>query len=102
MKKFNIPSQYKSSIIAEIKEKRKESDRMKKDFSPSTLQFDKVDFVLARHFGFCFGVENAVEKVYAILNNHPDKNIYLLSQMIHNPIINWTPLSNKSSFTVGL
>ena len=88
MKKFNIPSQYKSSIIAEIKEKRKESDRMKKDFSPSTLQFDKVDFVLARHFGFCFGVENAVEKVYAILNNHPDKNIYLLSQMIHNPTVN--------------
>jgi len=88
LKKFNIPSQYKSSIIAEIKEKRKESDRMKKDFSPSTLQFDKVDFVLARHFGFCFGVENAVEKVYAILNNHPDKNIYLLSQMIHNPTVN--------------
>lgn len=88
MKKFNIPSQYKSSIIAEIKEKRKESDRMKKDFSPSTLQFDKVDFVLARHFGFCFGVENAVEKVYSILNNHPDKNIYLLSQMIHNPTVN--------------
>lgn len=88
MKKFNIPSQYKSSIIAEIKEKRRESDRMKKDFSPSTLQFDKVDFVLARHFGFCFGVENAVEKVYAILNNHPDKNIYLLSQMIHNPTVN--------------
>jgi len=88
LKKFNIPSQYKSSIIAEIKEKRKESDRMKKDFSPSTLQFDKVDFVLARHFGFCFGVENAVEKVYAILNNHLDKNIYLLSQMIHNPTVN--------------
>jgi|TARA_B110000908_G_scaffold31807_1_gene37898 4-hydroxy-3-methylbut-2-enyl diphosphate reductase len=88
LKKFNIPSQYKSSIIAEIKEKRRESDRMKKDFSPSTLQFDKVDFVLARHFGFCFGVENAVEKVYAILNNHPDKNIYLLSQMIHNPTVN--------------
>lgn len=88
MKKFDIPSQYKSSIIAEIKDKRKESDRMKKDFSPSTLEFDKVDFVLARHFGFCFGVENAVEKVYAILNNHSDKNIYLLSQMIHNPTVN--------------
>ncbi len=88
MKKFDIPSQYKSSIIAEIKEKRKKTDRMKKDFSPSVLEFDKVDFVLARHFGFCFGVENAVEKVYTILNNHPDKNIYLLSQMIHNPTVN--------------
>ncbi|MEN8928989.1 MAG: 4-hydroxy-3-methylbut-2-enyl diphosphate reductase [Flavobacteriales bacterium] len=88
MKKFDIPSQYKSSIIAEIKAKRKESDRMKKDFSPSKLQFDKVEFVLARHFGFCFGVENAVEKVYTILDTYPDKNIYLLSQMIHNPTVN--------------
>ena len=88
MKKFDIPTQYKSSIIAEIKEKRRDSDRMKKDFSPSILEFDKVEFVLARHFGFCYGVENAVEKVYKILDEYPDKNIYLLSQMIHNPTVN--------------
>lgn len=61
---------------------------MKKDFSPSILEFDKVEFVLARHFGFCYGVENAVEKVYKILDEYPDKNIYLLSQMIHNPTVN--------------
>ncbi|MEN8794810.1 MAG: 4-hydroxy-3-methylbut-2-enyl diphosphate reductase, partial [Flavobacteriales bacterium] len=71
-----------------IKEKRRLADRMKKDFSPSVLEFDKVDFVLARHFGFCFGVENAVEKVYAVLDQYPEKNIYLLSQMIHNPNVN--------------
>ncbi|MGB1041027.1 MAG: 4-hydroxy-3-methylbut-2-enyl diphosphate reductase [Flavobacteriales bacterium] len=88
MKKFDIPTQYKSSIIAGIKEKRRDSDRMKKDFSPSILEFDKVEFVLARHFGFCYGVENAVEKVYKILDEYPDKNIYLLSQMIHNPTVN--------------
>ncbi len=88
MKKFDIPEKYKSSIIGEIKEKRKESDRMKKDFSPSLLEFEGVDFVLARHFGFCFGVENAVEKVYRILDEYPDNNIYLLSQMIHNPTVN--------------
>ena len=88
MKKFEIPEKYKSTIIAEIKEKRRLSDRMKKDFSPSVLEFDHVDFVLARHFGFCYGVENAVEKVYRVLDEHPDKNIYLLSQMIHNPTVN--------------
>ena len=98
MKKFDIPSQYKSSIIAEIKEKRRETDRMKKDFSPSILEFDNVDFVLARHFGFCFGVENAVEKVYTILNNHPEKNIYLLSQMIHNPTVNQDLLDRGIQF----
>lgn len=88
MKRFDIPAQYKSGIIGEIKEKRRLADRMKKDFSPSVLEFDKVDFVLARHFGFCFGVENAVEKVYAVLDQYPEKNIYLLSQMIHNPNVN--------------
>ena len=88
MKRFDIPAQYKSGIIGEIKEKRRLADRMKKDFSPSVLEFDKVDFVLARHFGFCFGVENAVEKVYTVLDQYPEKNIYLLSQMIHNPNVN--------------
>ena len=88
MKKFNIPQQFHSSIIAEIKEKRRVADRMKKDFSPSLLEFKNVEFVIARHFGFCFGVENAVEKVYKILDEHSDKNIYLLSQMIHNPTVN--------------
>ena len=88
MKKFEIPEQYKASIIGEIKEKRKSEDRMKKDFTPSTLKFEGVEFVLARHFGFCYGVENAVEKVYKVLDEFPEKNIYLLSQMIHNPTVN--------------
>lgn len=98
MKKFDIPTQYKSTLIAEIKEKRRLADRMKKDFSPSLLEFDKVDFVLARHFGFCYGVENAVEKVYTVLDEYPDKNIYLLSQMIHNPTVNEDLLSRGIQF----
>jgi 4-hydroxy-3-methylbut-2-enyl diphosphate reductase len=88
LKKFEIPEKYKASIIGEIKEKRKSEDRMKKDFSPSKLEFDGVEFVLARHFGFCYGVENAVEKVYKVLDDFPEKRIYLLSQMIHNPTVN--------------
>lgn len=88
MKKFNIPTQYKSSIIQEIKEKRNKADRLKRDFSPTYIERDKVTFVLARHFGFCYGVENAVEKIYQTLEENPDKDVYLLSQMIHNPIVN--------------
>lgn len=45
-------------------------------------------FALARHFGFCFGVENAIEKSYMALEQNPDKRVYLLSQMIHNPEVN--------------
>jgi 4-hydroxy-3-methylbut-2-enyl diphosphate reductase len=88
MKKFDIPTKYQSSVITEIKAIRLKEDRLKKDFSPTVINRGKVNFVLARHFGFCFGVENAVEKIYRILEEHPNKNIYLLSQMIHNPIVN--------------
>lgn len=43
---------------------------------------------LARHFGFCYGVENAIEISYRALEENPGKRIYLLSQMIHNPEVN--------------
>ena len=88
MRKFDIPDKYRSSIISEVKQYRRIADPLKKDFSPTTLDFGSVVFYLARHFGFCFGVENAIEKAYSILDENPDKNIYLLSEMIHNPLVN--------------
>jgi 4-hydroxy-3-methylbut-2-enyl diphosphate reductase len=88
MKKFEIPNIYKSSIISRIKEQRKSEDPRKRDFSPSKLDFGSVEFSIARHFGFCYGVENAIEIAYKILENNPGKNIYLLSEMIHNPGVN--------------
>jgi len=88
MKKFNIPEFYKSPIISKIKEMRREQDPRKKDFSPSVLDFGPVRFLIARHFGFCYGVENAIEISYKALEENPDKRIFLLSQMIHNPNVN--------------
>ena len=64
MKKFDIPSYYRSSIIGKIKEIRQKKDPRKKDFSPTTLDFGVVRIHIARHFGFCFGVENAIEISY--------------------------------------
>jgi len=60
----------------------------KKDFSPTVLDFGPVQFVLARHFGFCYGVENAIEISYKALEENEGKNVYLLSQMIHNQEVN--------------
>ncbi len=88
MKKFDIPVQYKSSIISLIKEKRKIEDPRKKDYTPTQLDFGPVKFNIARHFGFCYGVENAIEIAYKTLEDNPGKKIYLLSEMIHNPIVN--------------
>ncbi|MDX9924113.1 MAG: 4-hydroxy-3-methylbut-2-enyl diphosphate reductase, partial [Ignavibacteriaceae bacterium] len=88
MKKFDIPLQYKSSIISRLKEMRRNEDPRKKDFSPTRLNFGPVEFLISRHFGFCYGVENAIEIAYKTVNENPDKKIYLLSEMIHNPAVN--------------
>ncbi|MDP4117499.1 MAG: 4-hydroxy-3-methylbut-2-enyl diphosphate reductase, partial [Bacteroidota bacterium] len=88
MKPFDIPEIYKSSIISEIKAKRKSNDSKKKNFSPTELDFGPVKFIIARHFGFCFGVENAIEIAYRTINENKGKRIFLLSEMIHNPGVN--------------
>lgn len=88
MKKFDIPEFYRSPIIGPLKEMRKNKDPRKQDFTPTLLDFGPVQFYIARHFGFCYGVENAIEISYRALSENPGKKIYLLSQMIHNPAVN--------------
>src|SRR5690348_7829761 len=88
MKQFSIPFTYRSSLISAIKEKRKQQDKMKKDFSPTRLDFGPVEIYLARHFGFCYGVENAIEIAFRTIEENQGKRIYLLSEMIHNPQVN--------------
>ncbi|MEO6882661.1 MAG: 4-hydroxy-3-methylbut-2-enyl diphosphate reductase [Bacteroidia bacterium] len=88
MKTFNIPEFYKSAIIGKIKETRKLRDPKKKDFSPTLLDLGNIRFYIARHFGFCYGVENAIETAFKAIEENPEKKIFLLSQMIHNPEVN--------------
>ena len=88
MRDFNIPEFYRSDLIGRIKNTRSELDPKKKDHSPSILHFGNTDVILARHFGFCFGVENAIEISYRAIAENPDKRIFLLSQMIHNQLVN--------------
>jgi 4-hydroxy-3-methylbut-2-en-1-yl diphosphate reductase len=98
MKSFVIPEIYKSNIISKIKEIRRTKDKLKKDFTPTVLDFGPVKFLIARHFGFCYGVENAVEIAYKTINENPDKRIFLLSEMIHNPDVNADLLSQGVRF----
>ncbi len=88
MKHFEVPSGYRSNLITAIKHKRKEEDKLKKDFSPSLIDLGKVKFYLARHFGFCYGVENAIDIAYKTIEENVGKRIFLLSEMIHNPQVN--------------
>jgi 4-hydroxy-3-methylbut-2-en-1-yl diphosphate reductase len=71
-----------------LKELRRLKDLRKQDFSPTRLDFGPVSFYIARHFGFCYGVENAIEISYKAIEENPEKNVYLLSQMIHNQEVN--------------
>ncbi|MBL0335046.1 MAG: 4-hydroxy-3-methylbut-2-enyl diphosphate reductase [Chitinophagaceae bacterium] len=88
MKQFEVPAFYRSPLITAIKKKRKEADKMKKDFSPTLLDFGPVQIFLARHFGFCYGVENAIDIAFRTVAENPGKRIFLLSEMIHNPHVN--------------
>jgi 4-hydroxy-3-methylbut-2-enyl diphosphate reductase len=88
-RQFEIPEFYKSSVISRVKRARQLQDTRKRDLVPTLLDYGPVRFVLARHFGFCFGVENAVEIAYRTLEAHSDRRIFFLSEMIHNPNVNW-------------
>jgi 4-hydroxy-3-methylbut-2-enyl diphosphate reductase len=68
---------------------------------------------LAREFGFCYGVERAVEYAYQTRKKFPDRRIFLAGEIIHNPHINQkllgmgiiflphNPSSNEASFDFG-
>ena len=88
LRSFTIPSHYRSELIGRLKAFRKAQDPKKKDLSPTLLDLGAVRFVFSRHFGFCYGVENAIEISYRALEENPGKRIFLLSQMIHNPAVN--------------
>lgn len=98
MKKFDVPVIYRSPLITAIKNRRRMLDRMKKDFTPSLLDFGAVRIWLARHFGFCYGVENAIEISFKTIEQHAGKRIFLLSEMIHNPHVNEDLLSRGVKF----
>jgi 4-hydroxy-3-methylbut-2-enyl diphosphate reductase len=88
MKTFDVPVHYRSPLITAIKEQRRKNDKLKKDFTPTVLQIGNLEVILARHFGFCYGVENAIEIAFKAVTENPDKRIFLLSEMIHNPQVN--------------
>jgi 4-hydroxy-3-methylbut-2-enyl diphosphate reductase len=53
-----------------------------------TLTVGEVTIRLAREFGFCYGVERAVEYAYQTRRKFPDRRIVLVGEIIHNPYVN--------------
>jgi len=52
------------------------------------LQAGRTTIRLAKQFGFCYGVERAIDLAYAASKVFPNQNIYLLGEIIHNPDVN--------------
>ena len=100
MKKFEVPEHYRSNILGRIKEIRKVNDPRKKDHTPFVFHVGKTEFVIPRHFGFCYGVENAIEIAFRTVAENPGKRIFLLGEMIHNPQVNEDLISEGIQFLV--
>jgi 4-hydroxy-3-methylbut-2-en-1-yl diphosphate reductase len=52
------------------------------------LQVGPLTFRLAREFGFCYGVDRAVEYAYETSTKFPDRRLFLVGEIIHNPHVN--------------
>jgi 4-hydroxy-3-methylbut-2-enyl diphosphate reductase len=52
------------------------------------LEAGPLTFHLAREFGFCYGVDRAVEYAYETRRQFPDRGLFLVGEIIHNPHVN--------------
>ena len=84
--KKETSSIYQSQLCTTIKTIRRIKEKISND--PITLNFGAVEYILPSHFGFCLGVQNAIERAYETIANYPDRRIYMLSELIHNPCVN--------------
>jgi 4-hydroxy-3-methylbut-2-en-1-yl diphosphate reductase len=71
-----LADNYHSTIIERIKVE---------DF---THRSGRLTVHLAREFGFCYGVDRAVDYAYQTRERFPDRNVYLTGEIIHNPHVN--------------
>ncbi len=96
-KEYNLgqyASLYESQLLGKLKQLRSAGDQL----APIELDFGRVKFWVARHFGFCKGVENAIEVAYETLAQYPGRTVYMISELIHNSFVNQDLLSRGLRF----
>ena len=71
-----IDAEYQSALVERIRAR------------GYTDTFGDVTVRLAQEFGFCYGVDRAVDYAYETVHNFPNKRIYLVGEIIHNPHVN--------------
>jgi 4-hydroxy-3-methylbut-2-en-1-yl diphosphate reductase len=100
-KRFNIPAFYRSAAVSKVKAAGVLRAPEEQDLSPSVLDLGRIKFKIARHFGLCFGVGNAIEIAYRALAENPQRRVFLLSEMIHNSHVNSDLESRGVRFILG-
>src|SRR5438132_3668374 len=83
-KGFGLKAQVQDELAADYSGRL--VDRMKAE--DYTLAVGDITIRLAREFGFCYGVERAVEYAYQAPRKFPDRRIHLVGEIIHNPHVN--------------
>lgn len=79
-------SLYQSALCEAIKEVRRTKEKTSGE--SAVLDFGAVSYVIPSHFGFCLGVQNAIERAYETVAMHPGRRVFMLSELIHNPFVN--------------
>ncbi|MEZ5275690.1 MAG: 4-hydroxy-3-methylbut-2-enyl diphosphate reductase [Opitutaceae bacterium] len=77
---------YLSPLCEAIKQVKRSRERTSAE--PALLDFGAIRYILPSHFGFCLGVQNAIERAYETLGQYPDRRVFMLSELIHNPFVN--------------
>ncbi|NQY31776.1 MAG: 4-hydroxy-3-methylbut-2-enyl diphosphate reductase [Coraliomargarita sp.] len=77
---------YQSALCSVIKAARRTKE--KSSGEPAILDFGPVRYVIPSHFGFCLGVQNAIERAYEAVASNPGHRVFMLSELIHNPFVN--------------
>ena len=71
-----LAQNYHSAVVSRVKE------------MDNFVRAGDLSLKLAREFGFCYGVDRAVEYAYETHENFPDRRIFLSGEIIHNPDVN--------------
>src|SRR6478735_8094464 len=71
-----VETHYRSEVVERIRAR------------GGTLTVDGVTMHLAKQFGFCYGVERAIDLAYAARKVFADKRVFILGEIIHNPEVN--------------
>ncbi|MSR06193.1 MAG: 4-hydroxy-3-methylbut-2-enyl diphosphate reductase [Gemmatimonadetes bacterium] len=71
-----LSADYHSQLLARMRD------------SDNRLVVGDLTFRLAREFGFCYGVDRAVEYAYETREKFPERRLFLVGEIIHNPHVN--------------